>query len=177
MPFVIVRNNIVKVKADAIVNSANPLPVYGSGTDRAVYEAAGKEKLLEERKKIGTLLPGQAAATPAFALNAKYIIHTVGPLWAGGEQGEYEDLTACYRNSLELAKSLKCKSIAFPLISTGVYGFPKDKALRIAIDGKGYTPDIWCNPANAVPALCNVLKKNGMIDDATIQALTAGGMK
>lgn len=134
MPFVIVRNNIVKVKADAIVNSANPLPVYGSGTDRAVYEAAGKEKLLEERKKIGTLLPGQAAATPAFALNAKYIIHTVGPLWAGGEQGEYEDLTACYRNSLELAKSLKCKSIAFPLISTGVYGFPKDKALRIAID-------------------------------------------
>ena len=134
MPFVIVRNNIVKVKADAIVNSANPLPIYASGTDKAVYEAAGKEKLLEERRKIGTLLPGEAAATPAFALNAKYIIHTVGPLWAGGGHGENEELTACYRNSLELAKKLKCKSIAFPLISTGVYGFPKDKALRIAIN-------------------------------------------
>ncbi|MCD8370085.1 MAG: macro domain-containing protein [Clostridiales bacterium] len=133
MPFKIVRNDITKVKADAIVNTANPKPTYAAGTDTAVYKAAGAELLLAERKKIGQMKPGQAAATPAFELPAKYIIHTVGPAWVDGTQGEFDVLSACYENSLSLAAELKCKSIAFPLIATGVYGFPKDKALQIAV--------------------------------------------
>lgn len=133
MPFQIIRNDITKVCADAIVNTANPEPVYAGGTDAAVYFAAGEEKLLEERRKIGRISPGEAAVTPAFALPARYIIHTVGPVWEGGDRGEFELLASCYRKSLLLARQLGCKSIAFPLISTGVYGFPRDRALDIAL--------------------------------------------
>ncbi len=133
MPFQIIRNDIAKVKADAIVNTANPEPVIGTGTDSAVYSAAGAEALLAERRKIGTIEPGQAASTHAYDLAAKYIIHTVGPVWIDGFHKEREVLSACYRNSLSLADKLGCKSVAFPLISTGVYGFPRDEALRIAI--------------------------------------------
>lgn len=133
MPFQLIRNDISKVKADAIVNSANPEPMVGRGSDMAVYEAAGYEKLLKERKKIGSIKPGEAAVTEAFDLNAKYIIHTVGPVWHGGTHREMETLASCYRKSLMLAKQLKCNSIAFPMISTGVYGFPKDLALSTAL--------------------------------------------
>ena len=133
MPFEIIRNDITKVKADAIVNTANPYVAIGEGTDRAIYEAAGAEQLLAERAKIGAMRPGQAAVTPAFALDAKYIIHTVGPAWQGGTHGEKETVAECYRNSLRLAEELKCESVAFPLISSGTYGFPKDEALRIAV--------------------------------------------
>ena len=133
MAFRIVRNDITKVKADAIVNTANPEPTYADGTDRAIYEAAGPELLLEARQRIGRLKVGQAAATQAFALPARYIIHTVGPSWEGGEQGELDALRSCYRNSLEEAEKLGCESIAFPLIATGVYGFPKAEALKIAV--------------------------------------------
>ena len=133
MPFQIVINDITKIKADAIVNTANPKPKCGSGTDAAIYSVAGKDELLAERKKIGNIAPGEVAVTPAFALNAKYIIHTVGPIWHDGKQGEFDTLSNCYRNSLEKAVELNCKSIAFPLIATGVYGFPKDKALSIAL--------------------------------------------
>ena len=133
MPFKIVRNNITLVKADAIVNTANPMPVVGGGTDSAIYDAAGREKLLEKRREIGEIKPGDARVTEAFALDAKYIIHTVGPMWIDGAHGEMDVLRNCYRNSLELAGELSCKSIAFPLISTGVYGFPKDEALQIAL--------------------------------------------
>ena len=133
MPFQIIRNDITRIKADAIVNTANPNPVYASGTDRAVYEAAGAENLLAERKKIGPIARGEIAVTEAFQLKAKYIIHTVGPVWIDGKSGEYDILAACYQKSLDKAYELKCKSIAFPLIATGVYGFPKDKALQIAI--------------------------------------------
>jgi len=133
MAFKIIRNDITKVSADAIVNTANPEPVYASGTDYAIYKAAGAEALLKERKKIGNIKTGQAAATPAFALNAEYIIHTVGPVWIDGEHGEKEAVRSCYINSLRLAAELKCKSIAFPLIATGVYGFPKADALQIAV--------------------------------------------
>lgn len=133
MPFDLIRSDITKVKADAIVNSANPEPVVGSGTDSAVFNAAGYDQLLAERKKIGRITPGEAAVTDAFDLNAKYIIHTVGPVWEGGDNEEAETLASCYRKSLQLAKHLKCKSIAFPLISTGVYGFPKDLALSTAL--------------------------------------------
>ena len=102
MPFQIIRNDITKVKADAIVNTANPKPTYGDGTDCAIYEAAGKKNLLIERKKIADIAWGQAAVTPAFYLNAKYIIHTVGPAWQGGDKGEFDILKSCYENSLKL---------------------------------------------------------------------------
>lgn len=133
MPFKIVRNDITKVKADAIVNTANPNPICASGTDLAIYEAAGKEQLLAERTQIGKIARGEIAVTGAYHLNAKYIIHTVGPVWEDGDHHEFDILESCYRKSLQKAVELKCESIAFPLISTGVYGFPKDKALQIAV--------------------------------------------
>jgi len=133
MPLNIIRNDISKVSADAIVNTANPQVAIGYGVDQSIYEAAGAEKLLAERAKIGPMRPGQAAATPAFALDAKYIIHTVGPVWEGGGCGEREAVASCYKESLRIADELHCESVAFPLISTGTYGFPKDEALQIAI--------------------------------------------
>lgn len=133
MAFQIIRNDITKVSADAIVNTANPKPKYVSGTDYAIYMAAGADELLKERQKIGNIETGQAAVTPAFALSANYIIHTVGPAWVDGEHGEREAVRSCYENSLHLAKELGCESIAFPLIATGVYGFPKADALQIAV--------------------------------------------
>ena len=133
MPLQIIRNDITKVSADAIVNTANPKVAVGKGTDFSVYTAAGWDRLLEERRKIGEMTPGQAAATPAFDLDARYIIHTVGPAWQDGEHGEKEAVAQCYRNSLAIAAELGCGSIAFPMISTGTYGFPKDEALKIAV--------------------------------------------
>ena len=132
MPFEIVRNDITNMRVDAIVNTANPRPVIGSGTDSMVHEKAGPQ-LLAARQKIGNIDCGNAVITPAFDLQAKYVIHTVGPVWRDGTHGEAKLLHNCYHNSLELAKEHGCKSIAFPLISTGNYGFPKDKALQIAI--------------------------------------------
>ncbi|HBA50310.1 MAG TPA: hypothetical protein DCZ91_21460 [Lachnospiraceae bacterium] len=126
MPFQIIRNDITNVRADAIVNTANPEPVFSRGTDSALYRAAGEEALLAERKKIGRIPAGGAAVTPAFGLDARYIIYTVGPVWQGGGQGEADVLRHCYRNSLRLARDQGCESIAFPLISTGIYGFPRE---------------------------------------------------
>ncbi len=133
MPFQIIRNDITKVKADAIVNTANPEPRIGRGTDSAIYKAAGAERLLAARREIGSLEPGDAVSTAAFDLEAKYIIHTVGPVWMDGNHGEREILHSCYEKSLKLAAELDCKSIAFPLVASGVYGFPKDEALNIAL--------------------------------------------
>ena len=133
MPFQIIRNDITKVKADAIVNTANPKPRIGRGTDSAIYAAAGEEQLMAARKMIGDIEPGQAVYTDAYSLDAKYIIHTVGPAWIDGYHGERDVLHSCYEQSLALADQLKCKSIAFPLIATGTYGFPKDEALHIAL--------------------------------------------
>ena len=132
MPFEIVRNNIVNMKVDAIVNTANPRPIVGSGTDQAIHTAAGP-RLLEARKQIGPIEVGHCAVTPAFDLDARYVIHTVGPRWQGGGLGEADQLRSCYRTALRLALEYGCQSIAFPLISTGHYGFPNDKALDIAL--------------------------------------------
>ena len=132
MPFTIVRNDITKMTVDAIVNTANPKPVIGPGTDSAIHAKAGPG-LLEARQKIGPIAAGHAAITAAFSLDAKYVIHTVGPVWRGGIFGEFQLLRSCYDNALQLALEHGCRSIAFPLISTGNYGFPKDKALQIAI--------------------------------------------
>ena len=133
MPFQIIRNDITKVKADAIVNTANPEPTFMAGTDAAIYHAAGEELLLSARKKIGRIDPGDVAVTPAYCLKAKYIIHTVGPAWIDGMHDEFDILRNCYMKSLSKAAELGCKSVAFPLLATGVYGFPKDQALQIAI--------------------------------------------
>lgn len=132
MPFEIVRNDITSMRVDAIVNSANPRPVIGAGTDSRIHEKAGP-RLLAARQKIGPIAAGCAAVTEAFDLDAKYVIHTVGPVWDGGSYGEEALLRSCYDRCLQLARELDCSSIAFPLIATNNYGFPKDKALRIAV--------------------------------------------
>lgn len=133
MPFKIIRNDITKMETDAIVNTANPYPTVGDGSDANVYKAAGVEQLLAARKELGKIERGEAVFTEGFGLPAKYIIHTVGPRWKGGSYGEEEQLRNCYRNSLEIALELNCRSVAFPLISAGNYGYPKDKALNIAL--------------------------------------------
>ncbi len=132
MAFHIVRNDITKIKADAIVNTANPGPVYMDGTDSAIYAAAGAERLLEERRKIGPIEEGDVAVTPAFDLDAEFIFHTVAPVWEGGDHGEKETVRKCYINCLNKAVELGLESIAFPLIATGVNGFPKADVLLIA---------------------------------------------
>ena len=132
MPFEIVRNDITNMQVDAIVNLANPRPIVGLGTDSSIHEKAGPE-LLTARKRIGPIPVGHAAITPAFRLRAGYVIHTVGPVWDGGSYGEEALLRSCYDRSLALAWEHGCKSIAFPLIATNNYGFPRDKALQIAV--------------------------------------------
>lgn len=134
MPFKIVRNDLTKMQVDAIVNTANPKPKYSSGTDTAVYKAAGEEELLAERKKIGYMNEGEVAITPGFKLPAKYIIHAVSPRYIDGNSGEETRLRDCYKNSLALAAQYECKSIAFPLIATGSFGYPKEEGMRIALD-------------------------------------------
>lgn len=132
MPFEIIRNDIVNMQVDAVVNTANPKPVIGSGVDTAIHKKAGQELLLA-RKKIGCIDFGDAVITSGYGLDAKYVIHTVGPVWKDGNHQEAEILASCYRKSLTLAKTHGCESIAFPLIATGNYGFPKALALQIAV--------------------------------------------
>lgn len=135
MALKIVRNDIIKMNTEAIVNTANDHVTVGSGCDSAVYKAAGYEELLNYRKEhIGFVEEGNAFITPGFKLRSKYIIHAVSPLYLGGDKGEEAKLRSCYRKSLQLAKENGIISISFPLISTGGFGYPKEEGMRIAVD-------------------------------------------
>ena len=134
MPLTIVRNDITKMDVDAIVNSTNIGLKKGGGVCGVIFETAGIQKLQDECDAIGHCERGEAVITKGYNLPARYIIHTVGPVWNGGKSGESYLLRACYTNSLALAVRHGCESIAFPLISSGIYGYPKEEALQIALD-------------------------------------------
>lgn len=132
MPFSLVQEDITKMQVDAIVNAANTNLAMGGGVCGAIFRAAGTEEMARACLPLAPIAVGEAVLTPGFALPAKYVIHTAGPVYQGGEQGEGDQLRTCYLNSLRLAVEHGCASIAFPLISSGIYGYPKGEALRIA---------------------------------------------
>ncbi len=136
----LVIGDITVMSVDAVVNAANHLLVGGGGVDGAIHEAAGEAAVDEACRVLGGCEPGDAKATPGFALPARWIIHTVGPIWRGGQNGERGILSSCYRRSLEVADELGARSVAFPAISTGAYGFPPEIVAEVAVTSLRTTP-------------------------------------
>ena len=132
MPFQIIRNDITRLEADAIVNAANTQLQAGGGVCGSIFRAAGYQQLQKACDRLAPCPVGQAVITPGFGLPARYVIHTPGPVWHGGQSGEPELLAACYLNSLRLAKAHSLQSVAFPLISAGIYGYPRAQAIEVA---------------------------------------------
>ncbi|HML36100.1 MAG TPA: macro domain-containing protein [Bacillota bacterium] len=134
MPFNLVRQDITRMQVDAIVNAANTELRMGGGVCGAIFNAAGADAMQAACSRLAPIRTGEAVITPGFRLPAKYVIHTAGPVYRGGKHGEQEQLRSCYMNSLKRAVEHECKSVAFPLISSGIYGYPKEEALKVAID-------------------------------------------
>lgn len=132
MPFFLVKGDITKMETDVIVNAANTALKMGGGVCGAIFKAAGVQKMHNACAHLSPIRTGEAVYTPAFNLPSKFVIHTAGPIYKDGRSGEAELLEACYLNSLQLADTLQCRSIAFPLISSGMYGYPKEEALDVA---------------------------------------------
>jgi O-acetyl-ADP-ribose deacetylase (regulator of RNase III) len=135
-----VQGDITAQEVDAVVNAANQALAGGGGVDGAIHRAAGHRELQQACQALGGCPTGDAKATPGFRLPARWIIHAVGPRWRGGDKGEAEQLASCYRRSLEVADDLGAKSVAFPAISTGIYGYPAEEAARIAVETVRSTP-------------------------------------
>ena len=133
MEIEVATGDITAIRVDAVVNAANHLLVGGGGVDGAIHRAAGWDELQDACRRLGGCEPGQAKATPGFALPARWIIHAVGPVWRGGQTGEPDVLASCYRAALAVADELGAASVAFPAISTGIYGFPPDRAACVAV--------------------------------------------
>ena len=127
------QGDITRLEVDAIVNAANRALAMGGGVDGAIHRAAGASELLAACAELGGCETGDAKATPGFRLPSRWVIHAVGPVWHGGQQGEPQLLTSCYRRSIEVAENLGARTVAFPAISTGIYGFPRDLAAEIAV--------------------------------------------
>lgn len=132
MPFTLIQNDITKMEADAIVNAANTELKMGGGVCGAIFKAAGAAEMQAACDKLAPIKTGEAVITPGFRLPAKYVIHTAGPIYKDGKHGEEALLRSCYINSLKCAVENGCESVAFPLISSGIYGYPKEEALRAA---------------------------------------------
>ena len=132
MPFEVIHADLVTLRVDAIVNAANPNLREGGGVCGAIFRAAGRAEMRAACERIGGCAVGDAVITPGFSLPAQYVIHTPGPVWRGGGYGEESLLSACYRRSLEVANEHHLRSVAFPLISAGIYGYPREAALAVA---------------------------------------------